>query len=75
MATIVGAPVLGARKMRRATNIGTWLRVQPSTVNGTEMGLQEWRNFLFLWYGLDPPDLSKYCDGYNTKFTIYHTLD
>ena len=49
--------------------------MQPSTVNRTELGAQEWRDALFLWYALDPPDLSKYCDGCNAKFIICHTLD
>ena len=29
----------------------------------------------FLRYGLDPPDLPKYCDGCNAKFSICHALD
>ena len=36
--TIVGDPVQGARRLQRATNTGAWLTVQPSTVNGTELG-------------------------------------
>ena len=43
-------------------------------MNGTEIGAQEWRDALFLLYGLDPPDLPKYCDGCNAKFTIPHAL-
>ena len=49
--------------------------MQLSTVNGTDLGDQEWRDALFLRYGIDPPDLPKYCDGCNTKFTVCHTLD
>ena len=49
--------------------------MQPSTVNGTELGAQEWRDALFLWYGLDPPDLPTYCDGCQAKFSISHALD
>ena len=51
------------------------MMVQPSTVNGTEPGAQEWRYALFLWYGLYPPDLPTYCDGCNTKLTICHSLN
>ena len=47
----------------------------PSKVNETELGAQEWRDALFLWYGLDPPDLPKYCDGCQTRFSISHALD
>ena len=39
------------------------------------MGAQEWRDALFLQYGLEPPDLPKYYDGCNSKFTICHALD
>ena len=31
------------------------MAVQLSTVNGMEMGAQEWREALFLQYGLKPP--------------------
>ena len=73
--TLAGGPVQGARRLRRATKTGAWLKVQPYTVNGTELGAQEWRDALFLWYGLDPPDFTKYCNGCNAKFTICHALD
>ena len=56
-------PVLQARRMQRAANTRAWLTVLPSTVNGTELGAQEWRDTLFLRYGLEPPDLTKYCNG------------
>ena len=49
--------------------------MQPSTVNGTDLGAQEWRDTLFLRYGLEPPDLLTYCDGCKSKFTIFHALD
>ena len=47
----------------------------PSTVNGTELGSQEWRDALFLRYGLDPPDLPKYFYGCETRCSISHALD
>ena len=49
--------------------------MQPSKVNGTELGGQEWRNALFLRYGLEPLDLPTYCDGCQAKFSISHALD
>ena len=54
---------------------GTWLTVLPSTVNGTELGDQELRDALFLRYGLEPPDLPKYCDGCQAKLSISQALD
>ena len=74
-ATLEGALVLHARRLRRATKTRACLTVQPSTVNVTELVAQEWRDALFLWYGLEPPDLPTYCDGYQTKFSISHALD
>ena len=59
-AALEGPPLLQARRMRRASKTGAWLTVLPSTVNGTELGAQEWRDAHFLRYGLDPPDLPKY---------------
>ena len=49
--------------------------MQPYKVNGTELGAQEWHDYLFLRYGLDPPDLPYCCDGCNAKLTICHALD
>ena len=49
--------------------------VLPSTVNVTELGAQEWRDTLFLRYGLKPPDLPKYFYGCEAQFTISHALD
>ena len=39
------------------------------------MGTQEWRNALFLWYGLESPDLPTHCDGCQAKFSISHALE
>ena len=44
-------------------------------MNGTELGTQEWRDSLFLRYGLEPPDLPSHCDGCDAKFSISHALD
>ena len=61
--------------MRRAANTRAWLTVLPSTVNGTEMGSQERRDAHFLRYGLYPPELPKYCNGCEARFSISHALD
>ena len=73
--TIAGAPESVTRRLTRATKTGAWLTVQPSTVNGTELGAQEWRYASLLRYGLYPPDLPQYCDGCNTQFSIFHALN
>ena len=55
---------------------GTWISVQLSTVNGTEVGDQECRYTLFLHYGvyLPYPPPNKY-DGCWAQLSIAHTLD
>ena len=47
----------------------------PFKVNETELGAQEWRDALFIRYGLVPPDLPKYCNVCEARFTISHALD
>ena len=74
-AALEGGPVLQARRMRRAAKTGAWITVLPSTVNGTDLGAQDWRDALFLRYGLDPPDLLTHYDGCEARFTISHALD
>ena len=54
-AKIAGGPVQGARPLQQATKTGAWLMVHRSTVNGMELVAHEWRDFLFLWYGLENP--------------------
>ena len=67
--------VLQARWMRWAAKPGAWLTVLLSTVNGTDLGDQDWRDALYLRYGLEPPDLPTYCDGCEARFTISHAID
>ena len=69
-ATLAGGLVQSAQRLRWATKTGAWMTVQPSILNGTDLGAQEWRDALFLWYVLEPPDLTRYCNGCNAKFTI-----
>ena len=73
--TLAGCVVQGAHQLQRAPNTGAWLTVQPSTINGTELGAQEWRDALFLRYGLDPLELPHHCNGCNATFSICHVLD
>ena len=73
-ATIARAPAFVTRRLLGATKNRAWLTVQPSTVNGTGLGAQEWRDAAFLHYGLEPPDLPKHFDGCNARFSICHAL-
>ena len=73
--TIAGAPEVVTHRLQRAKKTGAWLTVHLSTVNGTELGAQEWRDSAFLRYGLETPDLPKYYDGCNSRFSICQALD
>ena len=68
------APDMEARLLKRGTKMELWLTMLPSTVNGTELGYQEFLYALFLRYGVDPPDLPPHCDRYNSAFSICHAL-
>ena len=46
---------------------------QPSI--GRSYGAQEWRDFLFLSYGINPTDFMYHCDVCGAAFSICHALD
>ena len=64
-----------ARRMGSIQRTGEWLYVLPFTVNGTELGAQELWYYLFLRYGIKPPDLTDCCIGCGAVFLICHPLD
>ena len=47
----------------------------PSTVYGEKLGMQKWRDYLFLRYGITSSHLPDHCDGYGVAFDICNTLD
>ena len=61
--------------MRCVTKTGARLAVQLSTVNGTELGVQEWRYALLLQYSIDPLEPPKFYGGCNLAFYICHALN
>lgn len=64
-----------ARTIKRGALCGQWLSVLPSTVNGTELSPQEFRDNLLLRYARSPGDLPERCDGCDKLFTVQHALD
>ena len=64
-----------AQQMGRIQRTRAWLYVIPPTVNGTELGEQEWKDYFFLRYRIDPPDLPDHCYGCGEEFSIRHTLN
>ena len=63
-----------AHRLGRIMRMGAWLSVLPSTINGEELGVQEWKGSLFLRYGIDTPDRPENYDGFVAEFYICHTL-
>ena len=69
------APSLDYCWLRCGTKKGMCLAVLMSMVNIAELGDQYCLDTIFLHYGIEPPDLPTHCDGCNTKFTIFNSLD
>ena len=67
-------PPLLCRAIERSKLTGQWLSLSPSTVNGTELSAQEFRDALFLRYGRCPGDIPLLCDGCGQKSSIEHLL-
>ena len=66
---------LDAHRLGQMKRAGAWMSVLSSTVNGTTIGAQEWRDSLCLSYGIEPLDLPSYCSGCGAAFPICHALD
>jgi hypothetical protein len=62
------------RAIERSKLTGQWLSVVPSTVNGTELSAQEFRDAFFLRYGRCPGDIPSLCDGCGQKSSVEHLL-
>jgi hypothetical protein len=67
-------PPLLKRALLRAKMTSQWLSVTPSTVNGTELSAQEFRDALHLRHGRAPGDLLSHCDDCGQKFSVEHAL-
>ena len=46
--------------------MGEWMTMLPYTVNGKELGVQEWQSDLFLHYNIETSYLPPHSDGCNT---------
>ena len=64
-----------SRTIRRGARTGAWLNTLPSTVNGTLLSAQEFRDALCTRYALTPTDLPTTCDGCGCcQFSVRHGL-
>jgi hypothetical protein len=63
------------RTILRGKETGLWLSIKPSTLNGTELSAQEFRDALLLCHARTPGDLQSHCDGCGVKFDVCHALE
>lgn len=63
------------RTIERGKQTGQWLSVLPSSVNGTELSAQEFRDSVMLRYARTPIDLPSLCDGCGETFSVRHGLE
>ena len=66
---------LESRRLRWGTKTWALLTVLPPTTSGTDLGSQEWRNYLFLCYSIYPLDFPTQFDVCNAALCICHALD
>ena len=62
----VKQPVV-SRRMKRAKETGGWLNTLPNSLNGTVLSEEEFRDSLWLRFGLIPLKLPSKCDTAATK--------
>ena len=61
-------------RLHQGRTTGIWIYVHTSTVNGKQLGTQEYIGTLFLCYGIEPPGLPIRCYGCGETCSICHTL-
>ena len=63
------------RRLDRCTATGTWLTVFPNPLTRTVLSPQEWRDNLFLRFGLTPSCIPATCDGCGQTTNVNHALN
>ena len=61
-------------RLSRSTESGQWLGAIPHRLNGTELSADEFRDGLYLRYGLQPRRLPTHCDGCGDPFSVAHAM-
>jgi hypothetical protein len=63
------------RTIKQGMEIGQWLSILPSTINGTKLSAQEFQDAILLQYAWSPGDLPSQYDGCNTALSVHHALE
>ena len=69
------SPALEDCQLVWGTKMGAWITMFPFTVNGMDLGDQEWSDSLYLHYCIYTPDFPTHCNGFNFSFSICYALD
>jgi hypothetical protein len=67
-------PADQGQTIKREQQTGAWLSAPPSTVNGTELSAQEFRDAITIRYAITPSNLPASCNGYDAQFTLQDAL-
>jgi hypothetical protein len=62
------------RRLLRTCHTGCWLTALPSVLTRTNLSAQEWRDALYLRYGLTPPNIPSLCDGCHKQNSLTHAI-
>ena len=63
------------RRLARCCSTGAWLTARPGILERTYLSAQEWRDGVYLRYGMTPQGLPAICDGCNRHNSTNHALN
>ena len=63
------------QRLDRCCQTGTWLSARPGLLERTILSAQEWRDGIFLRYGITPENVPALCDGCNRPNDLNHALN
>ncbi|MGL4351554.1 MAG: reverse transcriptase domain-containing protein [Plesiomonas shigelloides] len=63
------------RRLARCCKTGAWLTARPGTLERTSLSAQEWRDGIYLRYGMTPQGLPALCDGCNQPNSTNHAFN
>jgi hypothetical protein len=67
-------PKIQQGPIKRARETGQFLSVMPSTIHGTDLSADEFRDGIMYRYYMEPNNLQKSCDGCGAKFSLIHAV-
>jgi hypothetical protein len=63
------------RRLARCCKTGVWLTARPGILERTLLSAQEWRDGIYLRYGMTPQGLPAICDGCNQPNSTNHAFN